>query len=214
MNECLKELFGDQTRIQRFLDNIPLAFQTVKLEMPGNPAVGMLREQIIIAYFLDELGSDKVSIPRVGNKVGSDVAICNQDLSIKTVTRPGKMKTIAGIYGSIKISWTVDWDKVEESIENYQPDIDLLLMVISWGREEESVFYIPHGVQSEVFTSLGIEKYLKVAKRTNSRGITLTREALEKLLAHPKTNKCKINWVEQDISHTPYLRWEKFWRET
>lgn len=214
MNRCLKEFFGDQARIQRFLDKIPSAFQKAKLEMPRNPAVGILREQIIIAYFLHELGSNEVLIPEAGNKPGSDVVICGQELSIKTITWPEKTKTIGSMARSIKILWTVDWEKVEESIGKYKPEIDLLLIVISWGKEEESVFYIPREVQSKIFDSLGIDRYLKVAKRTNSRGITLTREALEQLLAHPKTIKCKVNWVEQDINHTPYLRWESFWRDT
>lgn len=214
MNQCLRELFGDQARVQRFLDNIPLAFQIVQLEMPGNPAVGMLREQIIIAYFIDELGSSKVSVPEVGNKVGSDVTICQQELSIKTATRPKTSKSIASIAGSIKTSWTVDWEKVEESMEKYKPEIDLLLVAIAWGKEEESVFYIPLEIQSQVFDNLGIEKYLNVYTGTNSRSITLTKEALDGLVTHPETSKHKINWENQDLNHTPYDRWEKFWRET
>ena len=101
MNRCIVNLFNDEHKIEDFLERLPIAFEIVSNEIPPrNPAIGILREHVIIGYFISALGKDKVSVPTQGNERGFDVVVYDEKLSIKTVTGNG--------HGSVKVLWTVD----------------------------------------------------------------------------------------------------------
>ena len=144
MNPCIANLLNDENRIDHFIQKLPIAFEMVSNEIPPrNPAIGILREHIIIGYFISEFGKDKVSIPTQGNERGFDVVVCDEKLSIKTVTGNG--------HGSIKILWTVDQSIIDQEIENYQPEYDLFLVTIHWEHTRDSIFYIPTSAQLEIY---------------------------------------------------------------
>ena len=207
MNDPLIEFLQDHQRVKRFIDKLPLAFETAMKEWPsGNPAIGVVRENIIIAYFLSEFGQDKVKLPHLGTQREYDMILFGRKLSLKT-------KTGHHLSG-VKVIWTADQEKIDAELEgNYQPDTDLLLILIQWDQIEESLFYIPSHVQAEVFQSMGSDSYLQVAKGTNHRGITISTAAMKKLIEHPDTIIKTINWEKQGPDTTPYQRWEDFWRQ-
>jgi len=207
MNQCLTELFADKARIGHFLQKLPVAFEMAANEMPkSNPAIGILREHIIIGYLIGEFSKDRIMLPEMGNERAYDVVVCGEKLSIKTMTGSG--------LDSLKVVWTADQEKIAEEIKGgYYPSSDMLLVIIQWNKTAESVFYIPHHVQSEIFHQLGSQDYLKAAMGTNHRGINISSLALKKLLDHTDTLKHKVNWVKQGLDYTPYKRWEDFWSD-
>lgn len=205
MNPCIVNLLNDKNKIEHFVRKLPIAFEMASHEMPGNPAIGMIREHIIIGYFISEFGKDKVSVPPQGNERGFDAIVCDEKLSIKTVTNDG--------YGSVKVLWTVDQSKANQEIEKYQPKYDLFLVAIYWERTRDSIFYIPTSAQSETHAKLGSLEYLNFRPGTNNRGISLSTEAMKALKSHPDTLKREVNWERQGKHYTPYERWEDFWKK-
>ena len=78
MNSCLYELFLIPEKRNSFAKGIPTAFDMVRQRMQrGNPAIGILREHIIIGFFVAEFGADNVDVPEKGNERGYDVALCD-----------------------------------------------------------------------------------------------------------------------------------------
>lgn len=204
MNKCIVNLFNDNKKAKKLVKGLPKAFEMVNLELPGNPAVGILREYAIIGFFRNEFHKTEIEIPDRGDVRGFDVVICNHKLSIKTVTKNG----------DIKVLWTADNDKVDEEIEgNYKPDCDIFLVQIYWNKIRNSIFYIPREVQSEVFNKLGSNDYLKSSKSTNNRGIILSKEAKNLLLSNEHTLKLEVNWEKIGLNYTPYAKWEDFWKK-
>ena len=205
MNKCIVELLTDGGRISRFIEGLPVAFEIASNEIPKrNPAIGLLREHILIGYFISEFGNDQVNVPEQGNKRGFDAIVCGKALSIKTITGSG----------NVKILWTVDQEQVSKEIRGrrYNPDADIFLVSINWGKTCESVFYIPLWVQSEIFKKMGAGKYLYAPTGTNHRGISIRGSAMAKLKKHPGTIKCLVDWQMSGLTYTPYERWEKFWK--
>ena len=205
MNPCIVSLLNDENKVGHFVQKLPIAFEMASNEMPGNPAIGMIREHILIGYFISEFGKDKVSVPPQGNERGFDVFVCDEKLSIKTVTGYG--------YGSVKVLWTVDQSKADQEIEGYQPEYDLFLVTAHWERTRDSIFYIPISVQFETHAKLGSMRYLNFKPGTNNRGIFISTEAMKELKAHPDTLKREVTWTKQGTHYTPYERWEEFWKE-
>ena len=184
---------------------LPLAFAIVKKEMPpGNPAVGLLREDAIIGFLMNKLGETNVQKASSGTDRGYDLIVYGQRLSIKTVT--GK--------GDIKVLWTADTSRVQDEISRiYSPEYDILLVRIHWGKNEKSLFYIPNDVQLEIMERLGRENYLKVASGTNHRGIAINSDATNQLLEHENTIALEIDWEQPDLDYDPIERWRRFWAE-
>ncbi len=185
---------------------LPVAFDIVQKRMPKrNPAVGILREHVIIGFFAAEFGEDKVITPKQGNERSNAVTVCGQKLLIKTRTSNGE----------VKILWTVDTEKVEQEInEGYQPEYDILLVNIFWGQKKDSVFYIPLSVQESVLDSMGRENYLSSATGTNNRGIGIRGRAISKLKAHSDSLGFSVNWITADINYpAPWQEWQDYWEK-
>lgn len=204
INSCIVDLFNDELKTKKLVTGLPRAFEMAAIELPkGNPAVGFLREHSITAFFISIFGVDKVEIPDKGNLPRFDIKVCNQELSIKTVT---------GGSADIKVLWTVDNKKVSEAIDgDYVPDCDMFLTQIYWGKTKESVFYIPVESQISVYDYLGGSKYLRSATNTNNRGISLSKQAKELLLRHADTLRLSVSWDKVGLEYTPYTRWIDFW---
>lgn len=203
MNQCIVDLFNDPQKVTKLKHGLPVAFEMAGLELPsGNPAVGFLREHAITGFFVYLFGADRVQLPEHGNARGFDIVVCDEPLSIKTVTSNG----------SVKLIWTVDTSSISKEIGGkYSPDCDMLLTRIYWNENKPSIFYIPLAVQEEVFTTLGVTKYLTAAIGTNHRGISIRAPAMTELMNHTKTMRLSVNWVKSGLDYTPYKRWEKFW---
>ncbi len=205
MNDCLLKLFENDQSITLLQAKLPLAFEMANMEMPkGNPAVGIVRENILMSFLTSQLGTELVTQEESGTARGSDLLLCGQPLSIKTTTGNG----------GIKVLWTVDPLKIGEEIAlTYQPDYDIILVCIFWGKNKESVFYIPKEVQRKVMDEVGRSSYLDAKVGTNHRGVSIASPARTKLLQHEETLKIKINWIKHKPDYNPCKRWDDFWME-
>ena len=204
MNRHIEKLLQDDEKVALLRKGLPPAFEIVKKEMPpGNPAVGLLREDAIIGFLMHTLGAENVEKAASGTDRGYDLTVHGQRLSIKTVTEKGQ----------IKILWTADTSRIEEEIgRRYMPEYDILLVRIHWGESLESFFYIPKEAQIEVMRALGRDGYLKASVGTNHRGISITSRAINLLLKHQSTIAQEIDWMLTHPDHDPIRRWKEFWR--
>lgn len=205
MNPCLVDLFNNTEKIDKFAKWLPTMFDIVRHQVPeGNPAVGILREHVIIGFFVSEFGEKNVDVPTYGNKRSLAMELCGHKLSIKT--RTGK--------GTIKAIWTSDTEKVEEEInEVYEPQHDILLIRIYWDEKMDSVFYIPLFVQESVLDTIGRSEYLKSATGTNNRGIEISAKALSLLEKHNQTMSFKVDWRTTNGNYPPpWERWCACWQ--
>ena len=204
MNHCLHDLFKTPGKRERFAKGLPDAFDMVGKRLPSNPAVGLLREHVIIGFFVSEFGKRNVIVPKHGTERGYDVVLCGEELSIKTVTNDT----------GFKIIWTVDTDYVNQEIDAFGPKHDIFLVNIFWGQSRESAFYIPLNAQKEVYRYLGTDDYLSSATSTNNRGIEIRKKAVTQLKDHPDTISISIDWSTSGTSHPePWEEWDKYWTE-
>ena len=200
MNDCIVDLLNDHDKRTLLTHKLPLACEMAAKTMPANPAVGIIREQVLIGFFRVAFGADQVATP-TGNEKGWDCKVCGQKLSIKTGTKDIRPKLV----------WTVDDESVKRELENYAPEYDLFVVRVWWGKNTEGIYYIPKSVQAEVLEKLG-DSYFHVYTGTNHRGIPLSKEAWDMLREHEDTMRCKINWIRPKVVETPYEKWEEFWK--
>ena len=206
MNSHLNELFLNPVNRDRFAKRVPAAFEIVEQKMPpGNPAVGVLREHVIIGFLVSEFGKENVQIPKKGNERGNYILLSGEKLSIKTRTGDG----------GLKVLWTSDTEKVKREIEtDYKPTQDILLINIFWNEIKDSVFYIPLSVQQSVLSRLGRGEYLSSASGRNNRGIEIRKKAVDELKSHSDTLRTSVNWVTENVIFpNPWDEWVKYWDE-
>lgn len=202
MNPHIIELFHDEPRIARLAKGLPQAFEMADIEMPGgNPAVGIIREFILTGYFITEFGNH-IGIQHSGNKRGVDISLHGSPLSIMTVKRNAE----------VKLLWTADTQKVNDEISQSRPKMfDIFLVNIFWEKTEDSIFYIPAEVQSEIHAGLG-EDYYTARKGTNHRGVAISRKAMDMLKADSRVLKRAVSWQKVGLTYSRYDRWEAFWQ--
>ncbi len=167
--------------------------------------VGSIREKIIVALLLYKFGEDnvKVNIPVTEPEV--DVRLFGTPISIKTFSGRG--------LGGVKLIWTVDAQKANEFRESYYPRCDLILIHINWGGIG-GFYYIPVETQTEVFTDMGRDLYIRLPKPgTNPRGVEITKEALVSLIKDSDTKYIGIHWQRTTIDINPYKKWIDLWKE-
>lgn len=165
--------------------------------------VGSFREKILIALLIHKFGEKNVE---------TQIPITKPEVDAKLFGQPISIKTITGV-GGVKIVWTVDAQKAKEFCENYIPSCDVLLTQIKWGKNG-GFYYIPLKVQTQVFSTMGRNKYLKLPKPgTNPRGVELSKEALLRLIEDKRTQAITIKWRRRKIDYNPYKRWVDAWKK-
>ncbi len=166
--------------------------------------VGTARERVLIALFMYVFGKENVDLPTSSYEY---VHVCKRPVSIKT--KMGKYNT------GVKIVWTVDWLKIEEFYETYEPACDLLFVQIDWDTYEGGFYLMPLGIQSAILEKVGKRNYLKLpTKGTNPRGVELAGEAMKLLKNHPDTLSLPIVWRKDTsllVERAPYGRWIQLW---
>lgn len=209
MSSRLKEIFDDEQIVNKICKRLPYLFQIAEIESSKAGGTGMevgsTREKILIALLIYKFGEANVEteIPVVEPEI--DVKLFGEPISIKTVTRKN--------LGGIKISWTVDAQKVLEFRQNYHPVCDILLVQINWNAYG-GFYYIPLEAQQRVFKKLGRERYIKLPKPgTNPRGVEITSEALLNMVQDPDSRSLMIYWRRMPINFNPYQRWINMWEE-
>jgi len=150
---------------------------------------GSVRKKFLIDFLIDYFGEERIKTTLLGDIVGVDLKINSLPVKIKTIT--GK--------GAVKIIWTVDRKKLEDSVRNYTPTCGIFFVRINWRMKESNrpsgLFWIPIEAQKRVLRKLGIENYIKLPKiGTNSRGSPLSKIGLNMLLEDKDTLHIDINW--------------------
>ena len=209
MNSYLAEAFEDEKLKARIQKKLPHLFNLAELESSRAGKIGMqvgsLRENIIAALLIYKFGEGNVGtgIPITEPEV--DLELFKQPISIKTITGKG--------LGGVKLIWTVDTQKAREFRESYFPRCDVLLVQVNWDADG-GFYYLPLEVQREVFREIGRERYIKLPKPgTNPRGVEITKEALEALVADENSKAIPIYWQRMRIDYNPYKRWVDYWGE-
>ena len=205
----LTEIFTDKNLVEKIRKRLPYLFQLAELESSRAGKTGMevgsVRERIIVALLIYKFGEANVEteIPITESEV--DAKLFGETVSVKTIT--GKS------LGGVKLIWTVDAQKAIEFRENYYPSCDILLVQINWG-DTGGFFYIPVGLQENLFHKMGRENYIKLPKAgTNPRGAEITKEALSNLVADKQCRRIIMEWQKTKIDFNPYKKWVDSWKE-
>jgi hypothetical protein len=201
MNKLIRQLLTDPKYIEVIRQKLPPAFQTVEDELKGNPAVGLLREQVILGMLIAFLGEDKVAVVPSGVNPDIDCYIESEPLSIKTVS----------FSGGIRLKWTSNALKAKEFIDSYEPIGHLLVIRIAWG-ETGTIRFIPLDIQQGIFREIGVAKYLDYRGSTNTRGVNLSQGAELALNRHPQSVRLSIVWERSAGIINPIDKWVDYWQ--
>lgn len=168
--------------------------------------IGSVREQIIIALLISQFGIDNIE---------TDIAITQNEVDVLVFDKPISIKTITNNKpSSVKVIWTVDSNKVIEFIDNYKVECDMLYIHINWDGEG-GLYLFTKKAQEDVLDTLTINRYFKLPKLgTNSRGIELSKDAINYLIQNELTMSIPVTWSREDITdHKTYSRWLELWKE-
>ncbi len=205
----IKIFFSDRELIAKIKEKLPNLFQLAEMECSRDGKIGMqvgsVRESIVISLFIYKFGDVNVNTKFSITEKEVDVEVFDELLSIKTISGTS--------IGGVKLIWTVDWKKVEEFVNTYQPKYGMILVWINWG-SNGGFYYIPAKVQQDVVEKLGIKNYIKLPKQgTNPRGIEISKKGMELLTIDKRTKVIDICWTKSNIDYDPYQRWLDYWKE-
>lgn len=201
MSDLIKQLLANPSYAKVIQQKLPPAFQTVEAQLKGNPAVGLLREQIILGMLIAFLGEDTVKLIQSGVNPDIDCYVESEPLSIKTVSSSS----------GIRLKWTSNAVKAKEFIDSYTPISNLLVIRVAWG-ETGAIHFIPLDIQQRVFRQIGLERYLDYRGTTNTRGVNLSPEAEHSLIQGLQTISLPILWVRPKTTINPINQWIDYWR--
>jgi len=183
MSDLIRQLLTNPSYGKIIQQKLPPAFQTVEDELKGNPAVGLLREQIILGMLIAFLGEASVKLIKSGVNPDIDCYVDSEPLSIKTVS----------FSGGIRLKWTSNAVKAKEFIDSYKPTSHLLVIRVAWG-EKGTIRFITLDIQQLIFSKIGVVRYLDYRGTTNTRGVNLSPEAEQALNQHPLSVNLPILW--------------------
>ncbi len=196
---------ADTAIIEKIRQKLPRLFLIAQLESSRAGKIGMevgsLREKVVAALFIHIFGKDNVKTDSAITEPETDVIVNDKPISIKTITGNG----------GVKASWTVDAASARAFARNYSPKCDIILVQIVWNTTNGGFFLIPLEAQKEIFEELN-EAYFKLpVAGTNPRGVEFSKEALQKMLSHPKTLRTEIDWAIEDMDYDVYKRWVEYY---
>ena len=200
MNGKIIRMLQDAKLCSIIQEKLPLAFETVGLEIRGNPAVGILRENVIIGMLTVLLGKESVQ--------PADRAM-DPDMDCLVDGIPLQIKTVSGGAG-IRLKWTANRESAEEFMATYRPASDLLIARIVWAGSGY-LRYVPLEVQQEVWRRLQ-NNYLTYSGG-NTRGVNLSPRAATSIDSHSGVAGLRITWKQAGITLDPHERWISYWRE-
>ncbi|GHR44945.1 hypothetical protein VN0481_14260 [Helicobacter pylori] len=139
----MQTLSNDERMILKIQEKLPYLFQLVESENSRDGKLGMeigsSRERVIIALILYYFGKENVQ---------TDLAITQKEIDVIVLNKPYSIKTAQTLNG-IKLIWTTDALKIQEFVESYKPNADILFVHVCWGKERE-FYYIPSVIQQGV----------------------------------------------------------------
>ena len=215
MSSVLADLLNSASAVDTLREGLPRAFEKAAVEASRvtlnkrtglsqsttGQEVGVLRERVILGYLISQLGESNVQLPAPGVSM-VDASIAGQPLEIKTVTRRGL----------VTAKWTSDNRSVEQVLEEFAFTSDMLLVRIWWDSDQDSVFYIPVEVLSEVAASF--PDFLQSQRGTNNRGIKIKDAFMKQVERHDSTVRVSIDWQRSDQAlQSPIVRYIRYWTE-
>jgi hypothetical protein len=201
MSNLISRLLTNPSYTEIIQQKLPPAFQTVEAELKGNPAVGLLREQVILGMLIAFLGKASVRLIESGVNPDIDCYVDSEPLSIKTVS----------LSGGIRLKWTSNAVKAKEFMDTYKPTSHLLIIRIVW-RETGEIRFTPLDIQQELFRRIGAVRYLDYRGTTNTRGVNLSLEAERALNQHSQSISLPIYWAKSEAIINPIDKWTDYWR--
>ena len=202
MNNLIVKILRSPYFIGNIERKLPPAFEMVGQQTSG-PEVGGLREAVLIGMFMAFFGDEQVVPNESAVKADIDCYVGDGPLSIKTVT--GKA------LNNVRIKWTVDPEKVREFIDTFKPTCDLLIVRILW-EAQGRISYLPLETQQQAYAKLGTG-YFDYRPGTNTRGVNLSRAALESMEKDPKATIVPVQWYRSVEPQPKYDRWVSYWRD-
>lgn len=202
MGNAISQLLTNPVYSKIIQEKLPPAFQTVECELKGNPAVGLLREQVILGMLIAFLGEDKIKLVDSGVNPDIDCYCDSEPLSIKTVSGSG----------GIRMKWTSNAVKAKQFMDSHKPTGNLLIVRIIWD-EYGSMRFIPLDVQQDTFNRLGIKQYLDYRGSTNTRGVNLSPKAEQAINSHSNCVSLPILWSRSKSVVNPIDKWTDYWRK-
>ena len=214
MNTTLTALLACEVAVKTLQQKLPCAFEMAEFEsyrvrmdhgtgvgkIAIGQEVGFLRERVILSFLSTQLGNDKVQMPAAGQGF-VEASVMEYPLDIKTVTKRNL----------ITAKWTSDNTAVDKVIENFRFVTDMLLVRIWWGRNQDSVFYIPAEVLREVADSM--PEYLYSKTGTNNRGVKVKNAFMKEAECHKDTVRVPIDWKKTNGSfEDPIDRYVNYWK--
>ena len=199
MNNLIVKMLQSPDKLERIRKKLPPAFEMVE-QQAGGPAMGTLREGVLIGMLMAFLGEEQVKPSTSAVEADVDCYVGDGALSIKTVKDSGE----------IRVKWTVDQEKVREFMESFAPECDLLITRIRWGKNGR-ISYIPLEVQQQVFAQLG-SNYLAYRPGTNTRGVNLSKNALAALEKSSSSLIVPLKWYKSIEQQSLYDRWVSYWQ--
>ena len=205
--------FGEELFVppykDRIMQTLPILFTRVDLEnrrgQKLNMGVGFARERVLIALLMHVYGESSIEFPTPLSSE-MDVIVNQNPVSIKTKMGTG--------YSGIKLVWTSDRIKIEKFYSTYIPRSEFLYVNINWWSTGKFCL-IPLRVQQEIFDELKPSGYMKLPRvGTNSRGVEIAHQAMNKLVSHSETLSLDIRWNKETTipeEWTPYRQWLELW---
>ncbi len=215
MNSVLTNLLTNATAVETLREGLPHAFEMAAVEASRvtlnkrtrlaqsttGQEVGVLRERVILGYLFSQLGEANVQLPAPGASM-VDATVAGHPLEIKTVT--GR--------GLVTAKWTSDNESVDYVLDDFAFTSDMFLVRIWWDSDQDSVFYIPVEVLSEVAASF--PNYLRSQRGTNNRGVKIEGAFMKQVEGHASTVKVPIHWQRSDQAlQSPIVRYIRYWTE-
>ena len=209
MKKSIDDIFTNSTLREKVATTLPLLFQIAEINSSRNGKLGMEigseREKIIISLLLYYFKFENIDF---------NIPITEHEVDVKIIGKPVSIKTITGkTLNSFKLIWTSDNKKAKEFQKNYTPNCDIFLIHINW-ENQGAIYFIPLSVQMSVLSKQGKKIYIKIPpKGTNSRGVEISKQALNHLVSHKAVKVLPIFWkryhLEQKIV---YQKWIKYWK--
>lgn len=175
-------------------ENLPSLFKEARREAETYSNimnVGSHRKRKIINLLIKYIGNERIEDVFSSTMAEMDIKIDSIPISIKTISNNN----------SLKVKWTMDYKIVAKIMTEYTPRYDIILARINWDMNDRyqpsGLFFIPKQTQTNIMQRLGRENYLRPPKEgTNSRGVSLTKQAYEAWLTDTSTIRIAVDWKQ------------------
>lgn len=200
--QSLSGLFSNLKFINYIQLNWPRRFQYVNSlftqDSKLDSFVGKVRETVIINTLKKFVPAEYLECDVSVNEPEKDLGAWGRSISVKTSSSGS----------AFKLTWVDDAFKSQQFMDSYNPTCDLLYANVPHGKMG-GIYFIPLEVQSEVLKLMGIEKYMVYRPNSYSKGILISKSALDKILTHKDTQFIPIEWLDKSDGEDYLHLWDE-----